>query len=34
MPQSRVYIRNGSHKINQCEYEFENDVGDNYGINW
>ena len=37
LPQSHVYIRNDSHQINQCEYEFENanyDVGHTNGINW
>ena len=35
--QSHVYIRNDTHHINECEYEFENancDVGHTYGINW
>ena len=35
LPQSHVYIRNDSHQINQCEYEFENanyDVGHTYDI--
>ena len=37
LPQTYVYIRNYSHKINQCEFVFENanyDAGHTYGINW